>query len=311
MLLVVSPNLAVDRILEVDGFRPAAVQRSRAVRSQPGGKGSNVARVFRQLGGEVVLVGFVGKRNADWVVDPLRSIGVTVDAVEGYSAECRTCTVILDVSSTGHPTVINEESPAIEPGAASALLAAVERRLDRATALLVTGSLSCGLATDFYNRILGMAAARPCLTAIDATGDALRAGLQARPAIMKVNADEMKSAFGDLGSDAHQIAASMKARGAELPAHALITLGSSGALYMHDGSLWHARPPRVSHVNPIGAGDSFAAGFIKAILDRKPPADALRFATAVAASDVLTPEPGYIVSDEIGALYTQTSVEPW
>jgi fructose-1-phosphate kinase PfkB-like protein len=89
MLLAVSPNLAVDRILEVDGFRPAAVQRSRAVCTQPGGKGSNVARVFRQLGGEVVLVGFVGKRNAGWIVDPPRSIGVTVDG-RGYSAECRT-----------------------------------------------------------------------------------------------------------------------------------------------------------------------------------------------------------------------------
>ena len=107
-----------------------------------------------------------------------------------------------------------------------------------------------------------------------------------------------------------QIAASMKARCAELPAHALITLGSSGAVYMHDSALWYARPPR-AHVNPIGAGDSFAAGFIKAILDRKSPDDALRLATAVAASDVLTPEPGYIVSDEIGELYTQTSVERW
>ena len=202
MLLVVSPNLAVDRILEVDGFRSAVVQRSRAVCSQPGGKGSNVARVFRQLGGEVVLVGFVGKRNAGWVVDPLRSIGLVVDAGEGYSAECRTCTIILDVNSNGQPTVINEESPAIEPGAASALLAAVARRLDRATALLVTGSLSRGLAADFYNHILGMAAAHSCLTAIDATGDALRAGLQARPAMVKANLDEMKSDFGDLGDDA-------------------------------------------------------------------------------------------------------------
>jgi len=311
MLLVVSPNLAVDRILEVDGFRPAAVQRCRAVRSQPGGKGSNVARVFRQLGGEVVLVGFVGKRNAGWVIDPLQAIGVTVDAVEGYSAECRTCTVILDVSSNGHPTVINEESPAIESGAESALLATIERRLDRATALLVAGSLSRGLTADFYKRVLGMAASLPCLTAIDATGEALRAGLQAQPAIVKANADEMNAGFGDLGLDPHQIASSMKARRSELPPHAVVTLGSSGALYMNDGALAYAMPPRISTGNPIGAGDSFAAGFIKALLDQKAPNDALRFATAVAVSDVFTPEPGTIVSDEIGELYKQTSVERW
>ena len=60
MLLVVCPNLALDRILQVEHFHPNQVQHSQSVLVQPGGKGANVARVFRQLGGDVVLVGFVG-----------------------------------------------------------------------------------------------------------------------------------------------------------------------------------------------------------------------------------------------------------
>jgi len=139
----------------------------------------------------------------------------------------------------------------------------------------------------------------------------IRAGLQAQPAIAKANADEMKAAFGDLGQDPHQIASSIKARRSELPPHTVVTLGSSGAIYMNDGAIAYARPPRVSMGNPIGAGDSFAAGFIKALLDQKAPSDALRFATAVAVSDVFTPEPGTIVSDKIGEIVTQTSVERW
>src|SRR5262245_40675823 len=114
MLLVVSPNLALDRILEVDGFHANDVQRSRTVICQPGGKGSNVARVFRELGGEVVLIGFVGRRNAEWIREPLRSIGVQVEAIEAYAGETRTCTIIRDPSTMNHPTVINEESPPID-----------------------------------------------------------------------------------------------------------------------------------------------------------------------------------------------------
>src|SRR5262245_32497276 len=114
MLLVVSPNLAVDRILEVADFRADCVQRSRSVVTQPGGKGSNAARVFRQLGGEVALVGFVGRRNATWIVGPLQRMGIHVDAIEAFEGESRTCTIILDPSSNSHPTVINEESSLIE-----------------------------------------------------------------------------------------------------------------------------------------------------------------------------------------------------
>src|SRR5262245_48256875 len=127
MLLVVCPNLAIDRILEVENFQCTQVQRTHPALVQPGGKGSNVARVFRQLGGEVALVGFVGHRNGRWITDPLRRSGIHVDVVPAFEGDSRTCTVICDPASEAHPTVINEESPAIESGAAAQLLANVEK----------------------------------------------------------------------------------------------------------------------------------------------------------------------------------------
>src|SRR2546423_9609118 len=127
MLLVVCPNLAIDRILVVDHFEQSKVQRSRSVCIQPGGKGSNVARVYRQLGGEVVLVGFVGRRDGDSITEPLRRMGVHVDAVTGYEAESRTCTIVCDPQAGTHPTVINEESAEIEPGSAQEILNKIEK----------------------------------------------------------------------------------------------------------------------------------------------------------------------------------------
>src|SRR5262245_50133812 len=107
MLLVVSPNLALDRILEVDNFRRSVVQRASRAIVQPGGKGSNVARVFRQLGGEVTLVGFVGRIGGEAIVEPLRSIGVRVEAIAGYEGANRSCTIIVDPRDPGRPTVVN------------------------------------------------------------------------------------------------------------------------------------------------------------------------------------------------------------
>src|SRR5215831_11162729 len=145
MLLVVSPNLAIDRILEVDYFEAGKVQRSRSVITQPGGKGSNVARVFRQLGGNVVLIGFAGRGNGRRITDPLRQLGIHVDAIHAYSGDSRTCTIVCDPQSKSHPTVINEESSLVEPAAVKKLLSKVERWLPRVDGVLTTGSLSMGL----------------------------------------------------------------------------------------------------------------------------------------------------------------------
>ena len=84
MLLVVCPNLAIDRILQVDSLKPGLVQRSKQAIVQPGGKGSNVARVFRQLGGNVVLLGFTGSRNGYLVKEPLQRLGIHVDTISAY-----------------------------------------------------------------------------------------------------------------------------------------------------------------------------------------------------------------------------------
>src|SRR5437870_3054110 len=217
MLLVVCPKLSLDRILEVPDFKATKVQRSRSVILQPGGKGSNVARVFHQLGGKVVLTGFVGRHNGRWVVNALRQAGVDVDAVTAYSGDTRTCTIICDPTSETHPTVINEESPEIEPGAASRLLAKIEKWIPRVNAVLTTGSLSQGLPSDFYAEILDRSKSRGKLTAIDAAGQVLRTGMLARPVFMKPNLEEFREF-----ADAQTISM--------LAPHTAVTFGEAGAV---------------------------------------------------------------------------------
>jgi len=284
VLLVVCPNLAIDRILQVDHFQISKVQRSRSVLTQPGGKGSNVARVFRQLGGKVVLVGFAGKTNADLIRRPLERSGIEVDLVIGYPGESRTCTIVCDPQLRDHPTVINEESSPVDSGAISKLLATVKRWIPRVDAVLTTGSLATGLPSYCYAQILEYARQHGKLTAIDAAGDVLRFGLQTQPTFAKPNTDE----FFQLtrGSDLP--------RAFTLASHTALTFGTAGAVLIHEGRCISARPPQIFHANPIGSGDAFAAAYLKYLIDSRPAADCLRFALAAAASDAATLRPGYI-----------------
>jgi 1-phosphofructokinase family hexose kinase len=293
MLLVVCPNLAVDRILQVPNFEATKVQRSRSVLVQAGGKGSNVARVFRQLGGNVVLVGCVGSQNGSWIVKTLRRSGIHVDAVTAYPGVSRTCTIICDPASERHPTVINEESPEVEPNTSSRLLAKIEKWISRVDAVLTTGSLSQGLKSDFYAEILDRARLRGKLTAIDAVGEILRIGMLARPVFMKPNFEEFHDFAGG-----HALSM--------LAPHAVITFQEAGAVLIYDGNCIYAPPPRIEKNNPIGAGDAFAAGYLRCLLDQGGPEDCLRWAVAAAACDAATFRPGHIDRECFRAMLSRT-----
>jgi 1-phosphofructokinase family hexose kinase len=289
MLLVVCPNLAVDRILQVNHFESGKVQRTGTALTQPGGKGSNVARVFRQLGGEVVLTGFVGRRNGDQIIEPLRRIGVQVDAVAGFEGDSRTCTIICDPTSAAHPTVINEESPAIERWAAASLLSVVEKWIGRVDAVLTTGSLSHGLSDHFYAEVLDRARSRGRLTALDATGPALRFGLLTRPSFMKPNAEEF---HGLIAESSFSFIAE----------HTALTFGTAGAALIHGEECLYEIPPRIFDINPIGSGDAFTAAYLHALMRGSKARDCLRFAVAAAACDAGTLRPGFIDPRTINGL---------
>jgi tagatose 6-phosphate kinase len=288
MLLVVCPNLAIDRILDVHNLTPGKVQRSRQALTQPGGKGSNVARVFRQLGGDVVLTGFVGRSDRQSIIEPLSRLGIHVDTVSAFE-KTRICTIVRDSQSQVHPTVINEESPEVEPGAALRLLRKVESWLPRIDGILTTGSLSMGLRSDFYAELLSRARARGKITAIDATGSALRTGLSAHPTFMKPNTSELRELLA--GGQVSVLAD-----------HTALTFGKTGAAVIAEGRCLYAPPPRIYNVNPIGAGDAFAAGYLKLLLQRRNAGDCLRLALAAAASDASTLCPGFINPSHIASL---------
>jgi tagatose 6-phosphate kinase len=293
MLLVVCPNLAIDRILQVDSLKPGIVQRSKQAIVQPGGKGSNVARVFRQLGGDVVLLGFTGSRNGHLVREPLQRLGIHVDTISAYE-ETRTCTIVCDASPDSHPTVINEESPEIAPRAEALFLKKVEQWVSQSDGVLTTGSLSVGLCSDLYAHILDLARSRGKITAIDATGVALRVGLNARPTFMKPNTDEMREF---LAGSALSI----------LPSHTALTFGKAGAVVIHEGRCIYALPPRMVTANPIGAGDAFTAGYLKSLLERRPAADCMRLALAAAACDAGSLRPGFVEPSQVISLQREVA----
>ncbi len=67
------------------------------------------------------------------------------------------------------------------------------------------------------------------------------------------------------------------------PSQAVVMLGAEGAVACVGGELIRRTAPRVREVDPVGAGDAFAAGYLVGLLEERPPPERLGLAVAMGA----------------------------
>jgi len=303
MTFIVCPNLAVDRVLEVDTFRPGGTMRGRALNEQAGGKGANVARALRALSGASFLAGFAAGHNGQLIAELADDEGLEVElvAIEG---EARVSTVVL--AADGPPTRLFEHGPSVDAAAERALVAAVGARPAEAGEwAIVDGAAPPGCGDRFYGALCAALRAAGYHVMVDATGAQLKGALRERPDFVKVNLAEACSAVGapppvcadpdamgpeGLAAAGLELSRRLIAAGA---AGAVATLGAAGAAGVIDGADWIVHTPPVQAVNTVGSGDCFAAGLLLAFERGDGTEAALRAAAGAPAANASSPLTGH------------------
>jgi tagatose 6-phosphate kinase len=289
MILVVSPNLAVDVTLEVDALKPGEVHRARRVVRQAGGKGVNFARALRSLGplglpeDPPLVVGFAGGRAGAAIREGLQKEGIAFELVP-FSGESRTCTIVLDRG--GEATVVNEDGPKIEE--VSGLISTFEALLQKSRAVAFMGSLPPGLPSDVYASMIARARETGRRSLLDTSGDALRRGLGAGPSFAKPNRAEAEEILSrDLSTDAARREAVERIRGLGAET-AVLTLGREGFLAATAEGVFRfvSSSGDLRLGNPTGAGDALAAGLLAGAVRGYPFVESARLATAAAAASL-------------------------
>ncbi|WP_328294026.1 hexose kinase [Kineococcus sp. NBC_00420] len=286
MIVVLTPNPAVDVTYRVAEQRVGTTQRVLEVSRRPGGKGVNVARV---LGGEGVPARCVlplGGAAGTWVQEALRDLGLEPTTVP-LAGETRTTVTVVD--DVAHPTMFGEPGPAVTPAEWAAVRDALAGALRGAAAFVVAGSLPLGSDPGLVGDWVRTARDAGVLTVADLSGPALLAAADAGASVCKPNVEELLGATG-AGSEAEG-AADLLARGAGA---VVVSRGVHGiAAHTRDGVCEVSAVPGVSG-NATGAGDAATAGLVLALTGGSPLPDALRRAAAFGAAAVLRPVAGEI-----------------
>ncbi|HMH37724.1 MAG TPA: hexose kinase [Streptosporangiaceae bacterium] len=314
MIIVVCLNPALDVTHHVDAVDWGGVNRPRAVRARPGGKGLNVARTLHTLGVDVLVLGLAGGITGAGVEAALRERCVPAALTPVAGETRRTFSVVDDRTVTAFyeagPTVGEEEFAGFRRG--------YEQALDRATAVVLSGSLPPGLEAGTYATLIETAAAAAVPAVLDTHGEALRRGAAAGPAIVKPNLTELAALAGPAASSALAPPADGPANLATVAAAAgqlrgaqavVVTLGPDGLLAATGDGCWRARAPAAVAGNATGAGDAVAAALAHGLVLGRPWDERLRHAAALGAATAAAPVAGeFRRQDYLGAL-TAVTVE--
>ena len=288
VIVTVTLNAALDVTYRVDRLRPGGTNRVGSVRERAGGKGVNTARVLAALGRPVLVTGLVGGVTGDQFRRDLESSGLRCLLTSVQQDSRRTVAVVED-DGAGAVTGLWEPGPQVSAEEWSRFAEHdFPAALDGAAAVVLSGSLPPGVPDDAYAVLLRRAAGLGVPGLLDADGEALRAGLAGRPALVKPNAEEAARATG--AQDPAEAAARLCALGA---AAAVVTAGPDGLFgRTAEGLAWHTPAPRRVQGNPTGAGDAATAALARALADRAPWPQATADAAALAAAAVAAPLAG-------------------
>ena len=151
MIYTVTLNPALDRAIVVDNLLPDETTRVHSDTHYAAGKGIDVSRVIRELGGKSVALGLVGGYDGLQLEGLLINAGVLISFTR-ISSETRT-NIILKEKASGHQYLISAPGPEINALEIAKFYQHVGQIQDM-DYLVMSGSLPRGVTPNLYGQLI-------------------------------------------------------------------------------------------------------------------------------------------------------------
>lgn len=304
-LITLTPNPTYDFAVDAAKVEPNRKLRCTNPESHPGGGGLNVARAAARLGAETLAIfttgGLYGAALKGLVADeqvPMRAVAV--------AGETRLAFHVRD-ASTNDEYRFNLPGTEMAPSERQRFLDALREEVREGDAVVGSGSLPPMIGErsqeNFWAdaaKIAKGAGARFVLDSISGLEAALKEGIF----LLRHNEHEYQSLAGGALKWPDEISAYaqklVRSGGAE---RVVITHGGDGSVMAtREGAVFSPVFPVRAH-SAVGAGDSFVAGLIVALMRGSNDNDALRYGAACAAATRLSSGTSLFNKDDVEKLY--------
>ena len=308
MIATVTLNPSLDEWMQLDSLQPGRLNRAHGFARYPGGKGINVSRVVHELGGSTVAFGVAGGEDGLILRELLNRLAIRHAFVEIAGSTRNNYKIVTRRARA--VTEINTDGPRVSAVALRALQHRVLHWSPRPVCAALSGSLPPGAPARTYRRWIMRLRRQGVPVALDASGEALRHGLAARPWLIKPNQEEAEALVGhSLATHRRRVKAvrELARRGAAI---AILSLGRDGALLglrdsaiglprqgevgLHEDarggvSVWWGRAPVMRVDASVGAGDSLVGGFLASWARSRDVLEAFELGIACGTATAMTP----------------------
>lgn len=306
MITTVTLNPSIDKTYYLaQPMKPGQVMRVKETINNAGGKGLNVAKNIKLCHYPVLATGFVGGFNGQYLEHLLAQRDIP-SRFTHVAAETRSCINVLEEAYGS--TEFLESGESISDVEVSEFLVLFGDLLHETEVVTISGSLPKGVNETIYAALIDMAKLANKPVILDSSGAAFRAGLAAKPTLIKPNQDEIEDYFGVKINSIEETlayAAQFVAEGIE---YVVVSLGGDGAVLLHDGAIYHGRPPKITPVNTVGCGDSMVGALAVGLATKKSPEECLKYAIAVGTANALSPYTGHFEKEDFERIFDQVEV---
>ena len=265
MIYTVTFNPSLDYIVSVDDFKLGLTNRTSSELILPGGKGTNVSTVLKNLGLESTALGFVAGFTGNEIVKRLNDMGIKSDFISIENGISRINLKLKSIDGTE----INGAGPDISEEKVNELRDKLNQ-LKEGDVLVLAGSIPSSMSDNIYRDIMADLKDRGVMIVVDATKDLLLNVLEYHPFLIKPNNHELGEIFDVKLTTREEVipyGRKLQEKGAR---NVLVSMAGEGAvLIAEDGQVFDAPAPKGKLINGVGAGDSMVAGFVAGWIEKQ------------------------------------------
>ena len=284
MIYTVTFNPSLDYIVSVDDFKLGLTNRTSSELILPGGKGTNVSTVLKNLGFESTALGFVAGFTGNEIVKRLNDMGIKSDFISIENGISRINLKLKSIDGTE----INGAGPDISEEKVNKLMDKLNQ-LKEGDVLVLAGSIPSSMSVNIYRDIMADLKDRGVMIVVDATKDLLLNVLEYHPFLIKPNNHELGEIFDVKLTTREEVipyGRKLQEKGAR---NVLISMAGEGAvLIAENGEVYSSPAPKGTLVNGVGAGDSMVAGFMTGWMEKQDYEHAFRMGVATGSASAFS-----------------------
>ncbi len=283
MIYTVTLNPSLDRTVEVEELIYDDVNTIIEERKAAGGRGIDVSRVIKELGGQSIALGFAGGYNGLELEGRLINEGIVCDFIR-VCEEART-NIVFYQRKKKLQTLLSTSGPKVSSLEVASFFNRI-KEIPRGSFCILSGNIPAGISTNLYAQVITTLKEKGIRVVLDSDGDPLKNGMNVGPYMIKPNIHEFGRLVENNVTEVDEVVEYGKTMQDRVE-YIVVSMGARGAVGISRNGGYCVVPPKVKVWSSAGAGDSFVAGLVYVMSQEGTFEEALKMAVACGTAATL------------------------